>query len=219
MNEELKIIRSYMRAVFREWWVIVIEGLLVMTDVVERVLGTWLLPSSRTKVALGLAVLVIAQYRAYRKLLLQSQVSARKPTELEIHEERGSTLYIETPAGAALATSNYFKFHLVVQNKGPETSVIRKFNLEVDGVHGRYEDLQPARRNSIQTRAGQMMLQFDSMLAGSSIVVLAHNVWSGMLGLQLDALPINSREVRCTLSVTDGNDSSAQHTFSLPVVG
>jgi hypothetical protein len=53
-----------------------------------------------------------------------------------IHEERGSTLYIETPAGAALATSNYVKFHLVVQNKGPETSVIRKFDLEVDGMPG-----------------------------------------------------------------------------------
>jgi hypothetical protein len=77
MNEELKVIGSYIRAVFREWWVILIEVLLVMTDAVERVVGTWLLPSSRTKVVLGLAVLVIAQYRAYRKVLLQAQVSAR----------------------------------------------------------------------------------------------------------------------------------------------
>jgi hypothetical protein len=34
-----------------------------------------------------------------------------------------------------------------------------------------------------------MMLQFDSMLAGSSLVVPAHKVWRGMLGLQLAALP------------------------------
>src|SRR5580692_913043 len=146
MNEELKVIGSYIRAVFREWWVILVEGLLVMSDVVERVLGTWLLPSSRTKVVLGLAVLVIAQYRVYRKVLLQAQVSARKPTELEILEEHGSTLYIETPAGARSATSIYFTFHLVVQNKGPETSVIRKFDLEVDGIPGTYENLQPTRR-------------------------------------------------------------------------
>jgi hypothetical protein len=89
MNEELKIVGSYARAVFREWWVILIEILLVMTDVVERVLGTWLIPSSRTKVVLGLVVLVIAQYRAYRKLFLKAQGSARKPIELEIHEEMG----------------------------------------------------------------------------------------------------------------------------------
>ena len=53
----------------------------------------------------------------------------------------------------------------------------------------------------------------------SSLVVPAHNVWSGMLRLQLGALPINSREVRCTLRITDGNNSSAQRTFTLPVVG
>jgi hypothetical protein len=143
----------------------------------------------------------------------------KKTTELEIHEERGSTLYIETPAGAGSATSIYFTFHLVVQNKGPETPVIRKFDLEVDGMPGTYENLQPTRRNYVHTRAGQMMLQFDSMLAGSSLVVPAHNVWSGMLGLQLAALPINPREVRCTLRITDGNGSSAQHTFALPVRG
>ena len=98
-------------------------------------------------------------------------------------------LYIETPAGTGSATSIYFKFHLVVENKGPETSVIRKFDLEVEGMPGTYENLQPIRRNSIQTRTGQMMLQFDSMLAGSSLAVLAHNVWSGMLGLQLAHCP------------------------------
>jgi hypothetical protein len=219
MNEELQIVGSYARAVFREWWVIVIEILLVMTDVVERVLGTWLLPSSRTKVVLGLVVLVIAQYRAYRKLFLKAQGSAREPTELEIHEERGSKVYIETPSGAALPTSNYFELHFVVQNKGPQTSVVRKFDLEIEGIPGKHENLGPTRRNSIQTRDAQMMLQFASTLEGSSLVVAAHNVWSGILGLQLGALPINSREVRCTLRITDGNASSAHHTFTLPVVG
>ena len=127
--------------------------------------------------------------------------------------------YVETPAGAALATSNYLNFHLVVQNKGPETSVIRKFDLEVDGVPDPCENLRPTRRNHIQTRSRQMMLQSDLMLAESSLVVPAHNVWSGVPGLQLPPQPIDSREVRCTLRMTDGNGSSAQHTFVLPVVG
>jgi hypothetical protein len=122
-------------------------------------------------------------------------------------------------AGAALPTSNYFELHFVVQNKGPQTSVVRKFDLEIEGIPGKHENLGPTRRNSIQTRDAQMMLQFASTLEGSSLVVAAHNVWSGILGLQLGALPINSREVRCTLRITDGNASSAHHTFTLPVVG
>jgi hypothetical protein len=219
MKAELKIIWSYVRAVLREWWVIVVELLLVLTDVVERVLGTWLLPSSRTKVALGLTALVVAQYRAYRKLFRQSQVPAQRPTELEIHEEPGSALYVQTPEGAALAISNYFHFHLVVQNKGPETSVTRKFDLEVEGMPAQFENLRPIRRNYIQTRAGQMVLHVNSTLAESSLVVPAHNVWSGMLGFELEALPVNGSEIRCTLRITDGNNSSAQHTFTLRVVG
>jgi hypothetical protein len=43
-------------------------------------------------------------------------------------------LYIETPAGAALATSTYVNFHLVVQTKGPETSVIPKFDRVLNSV-------------------------------------------------------------------------------------
>lgn len=219
MNEELKIMRSYVQAVLREWWVVVIELILVLTDVVERVLGTWLLPSSRTKIAFGLTALVIAQYRAYKRLLRQSHAPAQRPTELEIHEERGSTLYVETPMGTTLPTRNYFEFHLVVQNKGPQTSVIRKFDLEVEGMPSRYENLEPTRRNHIQTRTAQMMLQFASTLAGGFLVVPAHNVWSGMLAFEIGALPINSQEIRCTLIVTDANDSSAKHAFNLRVVG
>ncbi|MGA8619640.1 MAG: hypothetical protein WB660_14125 [Candidatus Sulfotelmatobacter sp.] len=219
MNEELKIICSYVQAVLREWWVIVIEVVLVLTDVFERLLGTWLLPSSRTKLALGLTALVIAQYRAYRKLYRQSQVPVQKPTELEIHEERGSTLYVETPTGTARPTRNYFEFHLVVQNKGPETSVIRKFDLEVQGMRNRYQNLEPTRKNYIQTRTAQMMLQFNSTLAGTSLVVPDHNVWSGMIAFEIEALPINTPEVHCTLILTDANGSSAQHTFTLRVAG
>jgi hypothetical protein len=219
MKAELKIIWFYVQAVLREWWVVVVELALALTDVFERIFGTWLLPSTRTKVALGLTALVIAQYRAYRKLFLQSQVSTPKPTELEIHEEPGSALYVQTPAGAALAVSNYLHFNLVVQNTGPETSVTRKFDLEVEGMPEKFEDLRPTRRNYIQTRTGQMQLQFDSTLAQSSLVVPAHNIWAGMLGFELDALPVNVREIRCTLRITDGNNSSAQHTFTLRVVG
>jgi hypothetical protein len=218
MKAELLIIRSYVQAVLREWWVIVIEVVLVLTDVTERIFGTWLLPSSRIKVAIGLTALVVAQYRAYRKLYRQSQVPAQRPTELRIHEEPGSALYIQTPAGAALATASYFLFRLVVQNDGPESSVIRKFDLEVGEVQN-FENLRPLRRNAVQTREGQMMMPSGNVLAESSLVVSAHNVWNGMLGFELEALALNSREIRCTLKITDANNSSAQHTFTLRVVG
>jgi hypothetical protein len=215
MRQELKIIGLYIRAVFRESWVIVIEGLLVLADVVERIAGTWLLPSTRTKVVLGLGVLVIAQYRAYRKLFLRAHNAESRPTHLEIHEEQGSTVYVETPSGATPPNGNYFVFNLTVENKGSQTSVIRKFDLIVEGVATPYEDLEPVRRTSIHTRAGQMGLQWQSILALTSLVVPAH-VWSGMLGLYVDStLSITTQTVKCLLKITDSNGSSAERTFAL----
>jgi len=66
MNKELKILRTYFRAVFGHWWVITIEGVLVLLDLVERAFGTWLLPPLWVKVTIGVAVLLIAQFLAYR---------------------------------------------------------------------------------------------------------------------------------------------------------
>ncbi|MFZ1007722.1 MAG: hypothetical protein WAN65_12850 [Candidatus Sulfotelmatobacter sp.] len=65
-NELLKTLWAYCRAVFGHWWVITIEGVLVSLDVVERTFGTWLLPPLWVKVTIGVAVLVIAQFLAYR---------------------------------------------------------------------------------------------------------------------------------------------------------
>jgi len=66
MNDELKTIWNYARLVLGKWWVITIEVVLVSVDVIERVLGTWLLPPRSAKVTVGILVLVIAQYRVYR---------------------------------------------------------------------------------------------------------------------------------------------------------
>jgi hypothetical protein len=58
MNNELRIIWAYVRAVFGHWWFIIIEVVLVLVDLIERALGTWLLPPRWVRVAIGVAVLV-----------------------------------------------------------------------------------------------------------------------------------------------------------------
>src|SRR5882762_7661781 len=63
---ELRLIWTYIRAVFGHWWVITIEGVLVLTDFIERILGTWLVPPLWVKGTTGVAVLMVAQYMAYR---------------------------------------------------------------------------------------------------------------------------------------------------------
>jgi hypothetical protein len=217
VDEELRIVTRYLRAVLREWWALVIELLLVVTDVIERVFGTWLLPSSRVKMAVGVTVFVIAQYRVYRDLAISSSPRVQRPTELVIYPEQGSAMYIETPAAAAYSIGTYFVFNLTVQNRGPQNSVVRRFDLEVEGLPEKYESVEPIRRNFIQTRSAQMMMQ-GSILTGTSLLVPAHNVWSGSLGLYLGALPINSSEVTCILRLVDTNATSAQHTFTVRVV-
>jgi hypothetical protein len=72
MRNELRIILSYVVAVFRQWWVVVVEGLLVLTDIFERIFGTWLLPSTRIKFGIGFTALVAAQYRAYRQAMIEN---------------------------------------------------------------------------------------------------------------------------------------------------
>jgi hypothetical protein len=69
MKLELVMVWRYIRAVFRQWWVVIVEVVLVLTDFIERIFfGTWLLPSTGTKVGIAVAALVVAQYRAYREV-------------------------------------------------------------------------------------------------------------------------------------------------------
>ncbi len=66
MMAELRLIWAYIRAVFWHWWLITIELILVLTDLIERIFGTWLVPPLWVKVTIGVAVLMVAQYLAYR---------------------------------------------------------------------------------------------------------------------------------------------------------
>jgi len=87
MRDEFKIISSYVVAVFRQWWVVVVEILLVLTDVFERIFGTWLLPSTRIKFAIGFATLVVAQYRAYRDVVVRTIGLENEKAALESQQE------------------------------------------------------------------------------------------------------------------------------------
>jgi hypothetical protein len=62
---ELRLIWTYIRTVFGHWCLITIEVVLVLTDFFERIFGTWLVPLW-VKVTIGVAVLMVAQYLAYR---------------------------------------------------------------------------------------------------------------------------------------------------------
>ena len=91
MRDELKLIGAYVRAVFRQWWMLTIEGLLVLIDLTERLFTTWLQPALWIKVTIGLAVLMVAQYLAYRNV--QQQVNA--PATKEIISKQLREIYRE----------------------------------------------------------------------------------------------------------------------------
>src|SRR5258708_4173395 len=95
MMAELRLIWTYIRAVFGHWWVITIEVILVLTDFIERIFGTWLVPSLWVKVMIGIAVLMVAQYRAYRAEVKD------KAKVLEIRPSPGEELnaFVETVHG------------------------------------------------------------------------------------------------------------------------
>ena len=88
MNKELQLLGQYTRKVFRYWWVAFVEVVLVLTDFVERLRGTWLLPPLWVKVAIGLGVLVVAQYLAYR--------DTRNKAEADLAQARGKIRALET---------------------------------------------------------------------------------------------------------------------------
>jgi hypothetical protein len=83
MHSEFKMGWGYVRAVFRRWWVLTIEVVLVLLDLVERVFGIWLLPPLWAKVTVGVLVLVFAQYLVYRDQRKMLDVTAKRKEKLE----------------------------------------------------------------------------------------------------------------------------------------
>jgi hypothetical protein len=85
MIDELRLFWVYVKAVSRQWWWLTIDGVLVLADITERTFTTWLQPAMWIKVTVGLAVLMIAQYRAYRELRKQLNVAAQD-AQIETHK-------------------------------------------------------------------------------------------------------------------------------------
>lgn len=70
------MIWSYVRMTSLLVWLGAVEGILVAADIYERYTGTWLqwsTLSTRLKIILGVTVLAVAQYRAYRGLSVQKE--------------------------------------------------------------------------------------------------------------------------------------------------
>lgn len=75
------MIWSYVRATSVLIWLGMVEGFLVLADIYERYSGKWLqwsTVSTKLKVILGVTVLAVAQYRAYRDLRLKKEKDIQK---------------------------------------------------------------------------------------------------------------------------------------------
>jgi len=172
------------------------------------------------KVGLGIAILVVAQYRAYREVWRELRSERERKTKLTVFAEPGAGLYVETPLGAANSLGFYLELNLGVQNDGPQNSVIRRFDLEIEETNSRYEDIRPSRRNYVQTRAGQQQMRnlWISDQPGV-IVVPAHDVRAGILAFYVQGDHGLSGQVHCKLRLEDADGVSVEHVFVTPVVG
>jgi hypothetical protein len=217
---EVEIISTYTRAVARQWWAFVVDFLLVATDVIERIFGTWLLPPTWAKVIIAVAVLVVAQYRAYRELWLELQTTKQRKTKLIVFPEPRSFLYVETPAGSANAIGFYVEFNLGIQNDGVDNSIVRRFELAIEEIQARFMDIAPSRRNYIQTRRGQQQMRNLWISEPASVIVIpAHDARSGILAFYLPGDPGGlPNEIHCTLRIEDTTGTSAEHRFNVSVV-
>ncbi len=68
MNDELRTLIQYIKAVLRYWWAVLTGLALTLLDGTERIFGTWYLPPRWAKIATAVGGLVVAQYLAYREL-------------------------------------------------------------------------------------------------------------------------------------------------------
>jgi hypothetical protein len=98
MRDELNLIWDYIHAVFRHWLLLAIDGVLVLTDIIERTFTTWLQPPLWVKVTIGVGVLIVAQYLAYRDLRQQREKESR---ETEALASRADALLMEKAKSSA----------------------------------------------------------------------------------------------------------------------
>ncbi|HZU43095.1 MAG TPA: hypothetical protein VE994_10515 [Terriglobales bacterium] len=90
-SAELRILSTYIRAIFKYWWLLVGDVVLLLLDATERVLGTWFLPPAWVKILVGVVLLTLAQYLAYRDLaasLSSDSIFQEKLSHLTEQEQR-----------------------------------------------------------------------------------------------------------------------------------
>lgn len=150
MNKELKILGTYCRAVFGHWWFITIEGILVIVDLVERALGTWVLPPLWVKLTIGIAVLVVAQFLAYRRLTL---TSALPDTALANHLRE-----LITPISAD--ARKVLKLALLYD-------VIETPQIKIDGLS--FDDMKKARQECVS--AGLLRVEHEPVDISSPLAI------------------------------------------------
>ncbi len=114
MADELSLVWTYIKAVVWQRWLLIVESILGLLDIAERIFHFWFLPPLWLSVTTGITVLIVAQYLAYR-----TQVQSRtklEPIVLEIHPAPGEALrpFVETAHGET-------HFRMEIYNAGTES--------------------------------------------------------------------------------------------------
>lgn len=230
MNKEAPLLWRYVRRVFRYWWVGVVEAVLVLTDFVERILGTWYVFPLWAKVAIGSGVLVVAQWLAYRELatgkdMLQAELdeatrgaAVRRPV-LAIHPQAGSAFYIHIGDQRRIL-GVYLQLWFNVENNGDVNSIVRRFDIFIEETRQEIENAQPAPRNYVLTRQANHALPQNWIAADNTILVGAHNYRSGILPFYTEAVIADDVQLlHCRLTLQDTEGTRAVADFVLARVG
>lgn len=227
MKHEFQLLLHYARTVFWHWWVVLVEVILIITDVAERIWGTWLLPPLWVKVTIGFCVLIVAQYLAYREEAAERsrlsgaieeaerKASAQGPL-LVIHPEARCTFYVHIN-DQRRTLGVYLEFRLTVENRGERNSIIRRFDLALTETNQTLQNVGPSPRGFVLTQGAQMMLaQNWIMQANNTILVQAHNFATGILPFYTDTvIPDGVNQLHCRLTIQDTEGNTATADFIL----
>ena len=233
---ESEILRAYLRAVFRHWWFLVVEIVLVFVDFAERWFNIWLQPPHWLFLTIGIVVLVVAQYGAFRELYQTSrQAQNLRTSQLRIVSEEGSRYILQRVSDQDRIhfRGAFLEFRLMVENTGERKSSVNKYSVEVLELRQTFANLQPVEvMHMIYGRHCTHGLQPDRVLSKTGIIkVDAENTTNR--GLLLFFIPEMTtvcfsnagyppgdgmekyRNLHCRLTLTDTMGSLATEEFEL----
>jgi hypothetical protein len=236
MVREPEILRAYLRAVFRHWWFLVVEIVLVFVDFAERWFNIWIQPPHWLFLTIGIVVLVVAQYRAFRELYQSSrQAQNSRTSQLRIVADVGSRYILQRVSDQDRIhfSGSFLEFRLMVENTGARNSSVNKYKVEVRELRQTFTNLQSVEAlQRIDGRHCTHGLQPDRVLSRTGIVRVDAESTTDR-GLLLFYIPeMNTacfanaglppgegmekfRNLHCRLTLTDTTESVTAEDFEL----